>query len=94
MKRPLVVTLLCVNAALLVALVLTSTEQPAYGQVLGANYLVTTARAAQNWDAVYILDLSTRRMVTLGLTRENRRLRAIGPGRDLVHDFGRQRAPR
>jgi len=94
MKKTLIVTLLCVNAVMLLALILYSTEQPAFGQVAGADYLVVTARAAREWDAVYVLDLSTRRLVAVRLDQNRRRITPFGGVRDLTRDFGRRAAVR
>ena len=90
MKRAAIVALLCLNAALLVMLVAGSgTEQKAYGQVIASNYLVVTG----NYDAIYILDLSTRRLAAWRYEKRKRPygMRAVAAGRELLRDFGRSR---
>ena len=89
MKQLILVTLICFNAALIVALVAGPAAPKANAQVLGANFLVVTGNIDDNTDAVYILDLANRRLS--GLKMERKDVMGIGPagGRDLLRDFGR-----
>ena len=96
MKRTIIAALICLNAALVVALVFGATTERAYGQVMGSNYLVLTGNVNENNDAVYVLDLSTRRLAAWRFDRTRKRLIAIaaGGGRDLMRDFNRERTRR
>ena len=94
MKRAAIVALLCLNAALLVMLVAGSgTEQKAYGQVIASNYLVVTGNIYSDYDAIYILDLSTRRLAAWRYEKRKRPygMRAVAAGREMLRDFGRSR---
>ena len=98
MKHTAIVALICLNAALLAALLLGASTEPAYGQVIGANYLVITGNVNEDNDAVYILDLATRRLAAWRWDKTRKRLAPIsaGGGRDLLRDFNRtdSRRPR
>jgi hypothetical protein len=63
MKRKLVIGLVCLNLALLAALIVVNVS-PAAAQVeRGANdYIMVTGKIPAGLDAVYILDLKTRRL--------------------------------
>ncbi len=91
MKKTLIVVLLGVNAALLVALLAGTGADKAYGQVIGANYLVVTGNIFSDTDAVYVLDLATRRLGAWRFERRNKPFgfRPVGRGRQLLADFGR-----
>ena len=87
MKRTLVVLLVCLNLALLAALVIANVT-PASAQVeRGANdYIMVTAKAQSGIDAVYVIDLKTRR---LAAWRFDPNKKALVPyrGRVLETDF-------
>jgi len=89
MKQFALVALICLNAALIVALVAGPSASTASGQVLGSNYLVVSGHVDDDTEAVYIIDLSQRRLSGLVMTRSG--VQGIGPagGRDLLRDFGR-----
>jgi len=92
MKRAAIVALLCVNAVLLVMLVAGPGAAPkAYGQVIGSNYLVVTGNIYSDYDAIYILDLSTRRLAAWRYEKRKRPygMSAVAAGRELLRDFGR-----
>ena len=91
MKRRIVILLLCINAALLAALIWSATERPAYGQALGTDYVVVTGHVGVEWDAVYVLDLAKRRLAAFGVDKTRMRVRAFVGWRDLVRDFQRPR---
>ena len=88
MKQFIIVTLICVNLALVAALVFHSTASPAQAQVRGggADYLMLTARVDENNDAVYVIDLGNRRMLAWFYDKSTDRLRPL-PGRRLEDDF-------
>jgi hypothetical protein len=93
MKKALIVTLVCVNAGLLAALLL-GTAQPAQAQAYGgADYLVVTAQIAVDWDAVWVLDMAKRRLRAFGFNKQSNRLVPFGGGRDLARDFTPQNRP-
>ncbi len=91
MKRLAIVAMVCVNLALLLALLFGTAPEPAYGQYLGTNYVVVTAQVQVDWDVVYVLDLAKRRMAAFGIDKQKIRIRPIGGQRDLVRDFGRKK---
>jgi len=93
MKKTVIVALVCVNAALLAALVLGAGAPAAHGQVFrgGADYLMMTGHIGEDWDAVYIIDLAQRRMAAWEFNKTRKRLVAIGV-RDLRNDFRRKEA--
>ena len=92
MKHFLIVALICINAALVVGLVFGAANERAYGQVLGANYLIITGEIGDDYEAVWILSLADRRLAGLKMDRTKKRMVGIGPqrGRDLTRDFGRR----
>ena len=63
MKRTLVALLVCLNLALLAALVVVNVSPASAQTERGANdYIMVTAKAQSGVDAVYVLDLKTRRL--------------------------------
>ena len=91
MKKALLLALVCVNAALLVALVSTVGIQKADAQVIGggANYLLMTAKAADAYDALFILDLRTRQLAVWKFDRRSNQAVFVAK-RDLRRDFRRE----
>ena len=91
MKQAILIGLVCLNAGLVVALVFGATASPARAQGVGAagNYVVITGQIGSDWDAVYILDLPTRRLAALKFDKTSNRLVRIA-GKDLKRDFGRR----
>lgn len=90
-KRALVVLLVGINLVLLAVLVLAGYRLPAaYAQAapLGQNYVMVAGEINDGVDALYILDLSQRRMFVFVPNRDqnNRRL-ALAGFRDLQRDF-------
>ncbi len=90
-KRPFIVLLVGVNLILLTALILTTWRLPeAHAQAvpLGQNYLIVAGEVRDGVDALYIVDLSQRRMHVFMPTRDqnDRRLYHVG-FRDLQRDF-------
>ena len=90
MKQFLIATLVCVNVALLLVLMLGSDRPSAEAQVYGSgnDYVVTTGHISDTWDALYIIDRRTRK---LGAWRVDRTTKKLTPyrGRDLAADFKR-----
>jgi hypothetical protein len=91
MKQFIIAALVCLNAALLLALVFGAGTQKAYGQVIGANYLLMTGHVNEDNDAVYVLDLASRRLAAWRWDKTAKRLAPIaaGGGRELLQDFNR-----
>ena len=91
MKKTLIVALMCLNAVLVVVLIAGTGAEKAYGQVVGANYLVVTGNIYADYDAVYVLDLATRRVAAWRYekTRKPFGLKPVAQGRSLMVDFGR-----
>ncbi len=90
MKHVIIVALLCLNAVLLVALVV-GTNSPAIGQAVAGrgDFAVTTGKDIKTHDAVYILDTATRRVAVIRYDRAANRMVALSRV-DLSRDFGRQ----
>ncbi len=91
MKQVLIVALVCVNAALLVALAFGPAATPAKGQAVGGrtDYLMVTGSITQDNDAVFVIDLATRRLAVLKFDKQNLRL-LLAARRELKVDFQRQ----
>lgn len=90
-RRSLVILLVGVNLTLLAALILTNGRLPvAYAQAapLGQNYAIVAAEIRDGVDALYVLDMSTRRLHVFVPNRNltDRRLLYAG-WRDLRRDF-------
>lgn len=92
MKQLLLVSLICLNAALVVALTYGPTTPKAYGQVIGSNYLVVTGHINEDNDALWIIDLRDRKLAALRFDKTRKQLAGIAPagGRDLTRDFKRR----
>ena len=91
MKQAILVALACLNAGLLVALVFISSAPPADAQIVGggADYLVMTGAVAQNYDALYVLDLASRQLAAWKYDKKDNMLKLVGR-RSLLRDFGRK----
>jgi len=92
MKQALIVALVCLNAALLVALVFGTATPTADAQVVGggANYLLMTARIGGNYEGVFLLDLKTRQIAAVRYDKNRNRMVGIAR-RELARDFGRKK---
>ncbi len=92
MKKAAIVALVCANAALLLALIAGTGVREAYGQVIGANYLVVTGNITSGSDGIYIIDLASRRLLACRYDkrRQSPGFRAIAPRRNLIRDFDRE----
>jgi len=90
MKKALIVALVCVNLALVAALVFGTHAPRAGAQTLrgGNDYLLYTGRIGNDWDAVYMVDLKTRRLAAWKFDKTQKRLVQMR-GRQLVDDFKR-----
>jgi len=94
-KRALIILLVGVNLVLLATLILSNWQLPAaHAQAapVGQNFLVVAAEIKDGADALYVFDLSQRRMHVFVPNRDqnDRRLFHVG-FRDLQRDF---RGPR
>ena len=91
MKKALIVSLLCLNVALLAALVLGANSPEAKAQVGGArkytDYIMLTGQIWQDNDAVYVVDMSTKRLASWQFEKTRKRLVPFRV-RDLNRDFG------
>ena len=94
MKQAILIALVCLNVALLVALVFVASAPPAKAQVVGggADYLIMTGAVATNYDALYVLDLGSRQLAAWKFDKKGNVLRLIGR-RSLVRDFGKKKKP-
>jgi len=85
MKRALIIALVCLDLALLAALVAGKIPSKAHAQgIVGTDYMMVTGRESSNKDAVFILDRARDRLMALKLDRK--RLRPVR-GRNLKTDF-------
>lgn len=90
MKRALVVTLVGINAALLLALVFGANASDAKAQgMVGArtDYLIMTAHIGRDNDAVYVLDVRRQGMVAFRFDRTKKILIPFRRARKLKTDF-------
>ena len=90
MKQALIVALVCLNLALLVAVVSVMTA-PAQAQAVGGHgdYLLINCQIARGEDAVYVIDTASRHMTAVRYSVQNGRLVPVAMS-DLARDFGRQ----
>ena len=92
MKKALIVAVVCVNVALLAALITVNLDRAEAQSIRGErNYLAVTARNASGRDAVWVLDLKTRKLAAFRFDPTTRRILAYGGGRSLVKDFQPER---
>ena len=91
MKAAIIVALLCVNAALVMMLAGTPNAPVANAQVVGgaSDYVMITAKVQSDNDAVYVIDLATRRLKVWKFDKNSNRLQTVGVV-DLKRDFGRK----
>ena len=90
MKKALIVALVCVNVALLAALVLTAGASKANAQAYrgAADYLMVSGKIGTDWEAVYLLDLGRRRLLGFRFDKTSQQMLPIR-GRILANDFRR-----
>ena len=90
MKKAIIVALVCLNAALAAALLLGTVLPTAKAQVMGGgnDYVVLTGKVQSDLDALYVLDLASRRFKVWKFDKTKQRLLPIALV-DLKRDFGR-----
>ena len=88
MKKGLIVSLVCVNLGLLAALVIGNAMPRAEAQVIGgeADYLMMTGHISSDRDALWVLELGTRRLMAFEFDRSKQRMLPLGR-RELKDDF-------
>jgi len=94
MKKKLIIGLLCLNAALLVALAFGTATRQAKAQTFPTtDYLLMTSQLVPNLDGVCVVDLASRRMAAWRLRGAGNRYRLVPfqGTRDLERDFRRRR---
>ena len=91
MKKAVIVTLACVNAALLLALMFGPGSPRADAQVYrgGTDYIMVAGRIGTDLEALYIVDLAQRRLLGMRYDRNTKQMRPIR-GRRLENDFRRE----
>jgi len=91
MKRFIIVTLLCVNLALLAALVFGVGSPRAEAQVAGGgtDYVAMTGSIGTNTDVLWVIDLGRRQLAGFRIDRTTKRLAPVG-GLNLRTEFGRE----
>ena len=94
MKKTAIILLVCINVALLAALVAGAMPR-AEAQVSGRaappaapNYLLLTGHIMVNEDVVYVVDVNTGKLLAWEFDHKTKRLKMIRLGRNLVKDFG------
>lgn len=88
MKKTLIVSLVCVNVVLLAAVIAVNMGR-AEAQILrgGNDYIMVTGKIEQAFDAVFVIDLRTRKLAAWRFDRTTKRMRPY-KGRTLKADFG------
>ena len=88
MKQALIVALVCLNLALLVALVSGATA-PAQAQSVGgrSDYLLVNGMIGRGEDVMYVIDTGARRLAVLRYSVANGRVVTV-TGSDLAREFG------
>ncbi len=90
MKKALIVALVCINILLVAVLVnFNATKAQAQTERGANNYIMVTGRVESSFEAVWLLDLKTRK---LGAWRFDRTRKILVPytGRILTTDFGKK----
>ncbi len=88
MKKAIIAMLVCVNAGLLLALILGKGVPAAHaypGDIVPNNTIMVTGQVKVNEDVVYILDMASERLAAFEFTKA-KKLRPIG-SRDLKLDL-------
>jgi len=87
MKKTLIVALVCVNVVLLAALLVVNMDKASAQTLRGGNlYIMTTGKIEATFDAVFVVDMKSRRIGAWRFDRTAKRLVAY-KGRDLETDF-------
>ena len=88
MKKVIIVLLLCLNAVLLTALVMGSGTPAATAQVVGggSDYMLMAGKVQSDLDALFVLDLGTRKFKVWKMDKTRWRMAAVGIV-DLARDF-------
>jgi len=86
MRKALIVALVCINIALLAALIGLNNRADAQTLRGGNDYVMVTGRIEAGFDAVYVVDLKSRRLAAWRFDRTTKRMKAY-KGRTLATDF-------
>ena len=79
MKQALIVALVCVNVALLAALMLVVSTPPAQAQGFGGvDYIMVPGRIQTNTSAVYILDVPNQQVTAVYVDKTAKAVTPIG----------------
>lgn len=87
-KRTMSVGLIVLNVALLAVLVHLNMAPAKAQSFKRTDYVVAVGSIGDDYDAIHITDLASKRMITLKWNKSTRRIEAFGP-RDLTQDFQR-----
>lgn len=89
-KATCLTVLICLNLALLTGLVFATTSPPiANAQAatgLSKNYMIVTGEVQNEYDAVYLVDMATKKLYAFTWDRGRRQLKLVS-GRELRRDF-------
>ena len=89
MKKAVIVALVCIDVVLLAALVGLNVDRAEAQAFRGANdYLMVTGKIDQDFDAVYLLDMGTRKLGAWKFDKQAKQLRPL-KNRALTTDFGK-----
>ena len=87
MKKTFIVALVCVNVVLLAALVAVDLDKASAQTLRGGNlFIMATGKIESTFDAVYVVDMKSRRIGAWRFDRTAKRLVSY-KGRDLEADF-------
>lgn len=88
MKKALIVALVCINILLVAMLVnFNATKAQAQTERGANNFIMVTGRVESGLDAVYVLDLKTRKLGAWRFDRTSKKLVAYRGRGDLVKEF-------
>ena len=87
MRKALIVALVCLNVVLVAALLAVNVRRAEAQHLRGGNdFIMITGRIESSFDAVYVIDLKTRRLAGWRWDRTAKRLIPY-KGRTLTQDF-------
>ncbi|MBS3821182.1 MAG: hypothetical protein GVY16_10370 [Planctomycetes bacterium] len=87
MKRMMIVGLIVLNGALLAGLIHLNMAPAQAQSFKSTDYVAAVGEISSDYDALFITDLASRRMVALKWDKNAQRMVAFGP-HDLESDFG------
>ncbi len=86
-KNVLLIALVLANLVLVTGVILQIDPPAADAQVIGANYAVVTAQTQGGEDALWVLELGSRKLYALRLPRGNDKVMELIGDRDVERDL-------